>query len=369
MSATGPSPPSFGQLLSSQLVGVLLDFLLTGALFVQILIYRICFPKDTFAVQLLVYSLLLLMLARVALVAYETQYFFADGFGNALRLAGQSQRQYSFAFVPVTVSIVQHYFGYRIFSLDRRMWPVCILISCLSLAQCGLGYAAFGIVVDGSPAALLTKLQLTTRIVRSWLITGMATALVNTLTTVFVLLRMREGSFNRSTHQAVASIVRFTVESNAASAVVEIVSLALLESFPATTYYVGSTVLLPSVYTNMLLATLNFRAVVRQQRAAGPAAAVTTVGTTTGTATGMSYSVPQTQTQAQPYVPPAVEKASSRESARATVAVRRGSSQVESDDDGAAGKAFVLAQRTWSGSDEAESESELGEEEGQVQQG
>ncbi|KAF7292022.1 hypothetical protein MIND_01228000 [Mycena indigotica] len=265
----------FGRLLSSQLIGVLIDFLLMGALFLQMIVYRICFPKDALAFKLLVSGLLLLMLSRLFLLVYETQYFFAEGFGDGMRLAGQSRRQYSYALAPITLCIVQHFFDSRIFSLDRRLWPVCLLISFLSLSQCGVGCAAFGIVYVGSPASLLSKLALVTDLVRMWYILGMATALISTVTTVFVLLRMRAGNFNRSTKQALASVVRFTVESNAASAVVEIVSLALLQAYPNTTYYLGSTLLLPSVYTNMLLATLNYRAVVRQQRTAGSATAMT----------------------------------------------------------------------------------------------
>ncbi|KAF7292017.1 hypothetical protein MIND_01227400 [Mycena indigotica] len=297
----------FGQLLSSQLIGMLFDCVLTGALFIQMLVYHICFPKDSVAFKTLVYGLLLLMLGRLCLIAYEAQYFYADGFGDVARLSTQTRHQYSYALVPITVCIVQQFFGYRILSLDRRLWPVCLLISLLSLGQCCVAYVGLGIVYAGSPASLLSKLALVSNLVRAWYITGMLTALLNTVTTVMALLRLR--SINSLTKRAVQNVVRFTIESNAASTVVEIVSLALLQAYPTTTYYVGTSVLLSGVYTNMLLATLNYRAIVRQQSAPPSTEATATTA-------------PSVPSRPSTLVQPATEKVHPRDS----VTIRSGSS-------------------------------------------
>ncbi|KAJ7068774.1 hypothetical protein C8F01DRAFT_1119258, partial [Mycena amicta] len=262
--AIGMKAIDFGQLLSSQLIGSLVDFFLTGALVVQIVIYHISFPKDSRAFKAIVYGLLVLVLSRLCLVAYEVQYLFAAGFGDIERLASQSTHQYSPFMAPIIISIVQHFFAYRIFSLERRCWPVCVLISVLSLGQCAVGLAAI-IVLQLSSKPLDTRLELIDDLSRAWYISGIATALVNTFTTAFVLSRVR--SVDPTTKQAVRNVVRFTIESNVASAVVEIVSLALLEAYPDSTFYIGTSFLLPSVYSNMLLTTLNYRAIVRHQQA------------------------------------------------------------------------------------------------------
>ncbi|KAF7318386.1 hypothetical protein HMN09_00347700 [Mycena chlorophos] len=268
--ATHP-PGSIGgldsaEILSAQLIGALLEFLLAGAFLVQLAIYRICFPRDSRAFKLLVYSLALLLLVRVCLTGYQTQHLFAAGYGNVEILFAVTKHQYSRTFAPIIVCIVQHFFSYRIFYLARRFWPVCILISILSLAQCGVGLAAFTLVYVGpGPGLQSVKTPLINDLGRAWYAGGVATALVNTLTTAFILFRVR--SAYHTTQQAVRRLIRVTIESNAVSAALEVISLALLQAFPGDPYYVGASYLLSGVYSNMLLVSLNYRVLIRQQRA------------------------------------------------------------------------------------------------------
>ncbi|KAF7318388.1 hypothetical protein HMN09_00348000 [Mycena chlorophos] len=254
----------FAELLSAQLIGALLDFMLGGAFLVQLVIYRICFPKDSRVIQILVYGLALLTLLRIGLTGYQTQDLFAAGFGDVARLATEIQRQYALPLVPITLSIVQHFFSYRIFSLDRRFWPICILISILSLAQCSVGLAGFALLLKG-PDPFDDEQNIIDDLGRAWYAGGMTTSLINTLTTAFILLRVR--TIDQTTHQAVRRVVRLTIESNAVSTALEIISLALLQAFPDDPYYIGPSYMLPGVYSNMLLVTLNYRALIRQQRA------------------------------------------------------------------------------------------------------
>ncbi|KAF7318385.1 hypothetical protein HMN09_00347600 [Mycena chlorophos] len=254
----------FAKLLSGQLIGALLEYLLAGALLVQLVIYSICFPKDSRGFQLLVYGLSLLMLARVCLTGYQIQDLFAAGYGNVEKLFTVPRHQYSRPFAPIIVCIVQHFFSYRIFSLERRCWPICIFISILSLAQFGTGLAAFVLLhvepvsPDGYPP-ILDDLG------RAWYAGGVATALISTLTTAFVLFRVH--AVNQTTHRAVRRVLRLTIESNAVSAALEVISLALLQAYPGDPYYIGAGYLLSGVYTNMLLVSLNYRVLLRQQRA------------------------------------------------------------------------------------------------------
>ncbi|KAF7318399.1 hypothetical protein HMN09_00349100 [Mycena chlorophos] len=254
----------FAELLSAQLIGSLCDFMLGGAFLVQLVIYRICFSKDSRVFQILVYGLALLQIARICLVGYETQDLYAAGYGNFEILATEPQRQHSLIFGPIIICIVQHFFSYRSFFFDRRCWPICILISILSLAQCSVGLAWFALFFRG-PDPLDDELNIIDDLGRAWYAGGMTTAVINTLTTAFILLRFH--AVNQSTQQAVRRIVRFTIESNAVSAALEVVSLALLQAFPDDPYYVGTSYLLPGVYSNMVLVTLNYRVLIRQRRA------------------------------------------------------------------------------------------------------
>nr|GAT51968.1 predicted protein [Mycena chlorophos] len=270
--ATHP-PGSIGGLdsaaiLSAQLIGALLEFLLVGAFLVQLAIYRICFPRDSRVFKLLVYGLTLILLARVCLTGYQTQHLFAAGYGNVEILVTVTKHQYSRTFAPIIVCIVQLFFSYRIFCLERRFWPVCILIIILSLAQCGVGLAAFTLVYVGKgPGLQAVKIPLIDDLGRAWYAGGVATALVNTLTTAFILLRIHSGSAYHKTQQTVRRVFRVTIESNAVSAALEVISLALLQAFPSDPYYVGASYLLSGVYANMLLVSLNYRVLIRQQRA------------------------------------------------------------------------------------------------------
>nr|GAT51970.1 predicted protein [Mycena chlorophos] len=242
----------FAQMLSAQLIGALLEFLLTGAFFVQLVIYRICFAEDPRALRILVYGLGLLMLVRVCLTGYQTQDLFAAGYGNIEKIFTESQRQYARPLGPIIICIVQHFFSYRIFLLERRCWPICILISILSLAQCGVGLATFALLYTGPDSIhgnfdpLNGNLSILDDLGRAWYAGGMTAAVINTLTT------------------AVRRIVRLTIESNAASAALEIISLALLQACPDDPYFAAPSYLLSSVYASMLLVSLNYRVLIRQ---------------------------------------------------------------------------------------------------------
>ncbi|KAF7307661.1 hypothetical protein MKEN_01126000 [Mycena kentingensis (nom. inval.)] len=271
---------NFGEILSSQLIGSLIDFFLNGVLVLQIIVYHICFPKDARAFKILgalafaaihrllrvqVYSLLVVMTGRLGIIAYEQQKLFAAGFGDLANLATQDKQQWSPFFAPVLICVVQTFFAYRIFSLERRSWPICVFIVLLAFAQCGVGLAALLQLYVGHQSTMARKLLTIQRLAKAWYASGSIAGIINSVTTAYILLRVKHVS--SSTRQAVRDVVRFTIETNSMSALVEILALALLCKYPDSTYYTGPSLLLPAVYTNMLLATLNYRALVRHQQA------------------------------------------------------------------------------------------------------
>ncbi|KAJ7109000.1 hypothetical protein C8R43DRAFT_183516 [Mycena crocata] len=258
-----PVLPNFAPIVTPLLIGSLLNFFFMGTLFLQVYVYRVCFPKDAILVKFLVYFIFLVMLVCTCLNAADVEYWFGSGFGDISRFANPGHSRF---YTPIMGSfiamLVQLFFCYRIFVIKRAAWPASVGIGLISVAQTAGGFG--GIIIaymaanpeHDRPRAILLRL---------WLAGAAAADVLIAAAMTFLLLK---AAVNSSTRDLVKDVVRLIVETNTFSAVVAIVGLALFVGVPNTTYFICPTMILPGIYANTLLVTLNNRAVARLNSAA-----------------------------------------------------------------------------------------------------
>ncbi|KAJ7445085.1 hypothetical protein FB451DRAFT_1433621 [Mycena latifolia] len=260
--ATGVEPvlvlPNHAPIVSSQLIGSLLNFFFFGTLLVQVYVYRICFPKDSVVAKSLVYFMLLAMAVCTCLNAADVQFWFGAGFGDIARFADpRNSRFYTPLMGSFIAMLVQLFFCYRIVAVRNTAWPLSLLIALIAMAQCagGMGGGIMSYIAEDEVHDAKRTI-----FVHLWLIGG---AVADILIAATMSALLFKASSIPATRDAVRSVVRLMIETNALSASVAIVGLVLFVGMPNTTYFVCPTMVLPGIYANTLLATLNNRAIAR----------------------------------------------------------------------------------------------------------
>jgi hypothetical protein len=78
----------------------------------------------------LAYFTFLLETVQTAMDGSDVYYWFIEGFGNIKRLQNPHLGPISVPIFHAIISfVVQEYFCYRIWRLDRRLWVLCIIIT------------------------------------------------------------------------------------------------------------------------------------------------------------------------------------------------------------------------------------------------
>ncbi|KAJ7596027.1 hypothetical protein C8J56DRAFT_1022443 [Mycena floridula] len=255
MSAPAFIPSDF---LGSQLFGSLFNFSLYGVLAVQVYVYHLSFPEDNVKIRALVYFVILLETAQTVLNGIDAFNWFAKGFGNPLAVLNAGL---SWIYTPlmdgVISLIVQLFFCYRIWVINNSALFFSIFIACLSLLQGGGAFASAAkaeMIHDYAQAAVAGKVSVTI-----WLAAGALTDVLIAAAMSYSLLRARSGASRRS-NDIISRVVQLTVETNAITTIVAVVSLALYKGYPNKTYFLGPTMILGKLYSNTLLLTFNNRA-------------------------------------------------------------------------------------------------------------
>ncbi|KAJ6571722.1 hypothetical protein B0H19DRAFT_1130882 [Mycena capillaripes] len=256
-----PIPPNIGSIAASQLIGSLLNYFLYGVLAVQVYVYRLSFPNDKGAIKWMVYLIFLVETVMTALNGVDVYHWFAEGFGNLLEF---SKPLISPAYTPIMGSlmalVVQCFFCYRIYIIKREALFLCIFIALVSLLQAAGG-------VGGGISSYLSANEVHDHnrviFVYLWLIGDVIADVFIALTMTYLLTKASRQQ-HKQTNDIVKRIVRLTIETNALSTVVAILSLILFYGTPNTTYFICPTMVLAKLYANTLLVTFNNRAFIHQ---------------------------------------------------------------------------------------------------------
>ncbi|KAI9451313.1 hypothetical protein BJY52DRAFT_120814 [Lactarius psammicola] len=239
------------------LFGPLFNCALYGVLCVQIYVYSYNFPKDKRSVKFLAYFVFVLETVQTALTGADIYYWFVDGFGDVERLAHSHFSPIDSPIMTAVISpIVQEYFCYRIWTLNRRLSWICWIITVVTVTQsiAGMWAGIKSLTVSGY---LITRTAL--------FLWSIPSALADILIAVAMTLLLRRASRNFSS-PVLFRVVRLTIETNALTAALAITILVLYAAFPNKLYYMYMTKVIGKVYSNTLLVSFNNRIYFREHQ-------------------------------------------------------------------------------------------------------
>ncbi|KAH8976769.1 hypothetical protein EDB86DRAFT_3250964 [Lactarius hatsudake] len=274
-------------------LGPLFNWALYGALCVQIYVYSYNFPDDNRSVKFIAYFVFALETVQTALTGADVYYWFIAGFGDRERLKSSHYAPIDIAITDAIISlIVQEYFCYRIWTLNRRSSWFCLIIAVTAVSQSvGAAWGGFRSVVVGKYAVSKAALYL-------WSLPSSLADILIAVAMILLLRRKDEGGF---TNVVLIRVVRLTIETNTLTASVAIASFVLFIAFPNEIYYTFTAGIIGKLYSNTLLVTLNNRIYFRDHRPPehGDSARVTFSGRVRATAlTSLSFVRADLQSQA-----------------------------------------------------------------------
>ncbi|KAI0253515.1 hypothetical protein BJV78DRAFT_182743 [Lactifluus subvellereus] len=253
MSESSSIPPDIVRVTAPILFGPMINWALYGILCVQTYVYSYNFPDDRRYLKALAYFVFLVETVQTALTGADVYYWFMAGFGDLNRLKNSNFSPIDSPTVEAIISfIVQGFFCYRIWTLNKRAWWLALIIAILSVIQAiGAAWGGIKAMTLGTYAVVKTAQYL-------WLI---ASALADVLiaVTMMWLLRRTRGIEGRYSTYVLPRVVRLTVETNILTASVAVISFVLYVAFPNEIYYTCPTGVIGKLYSNTLFVTLNNR--------------------------------------------------------------------------------------------------------------
>ncbi|OBZ65528.1 hypothetical protein A0H81_14469 [Grifola frondosa] len=232
-------------------------------------IYYLCFPKDSVEIKCLgqlpsrrrvfppdahpetVYGVLIYEWVQTGL---STDFAFDNyvyGYGDLHALTAFHNTWFSVTIMCAIISaVVQMYFAWRIWILARSHLLVAVIIF-LSLGQMSVGILK---TVDPSAA----QASQVTPVVGSWLAGAALVDVVIAVSMTILLLRAKTGL--PDSDSLINRLVRLVLETGTLTATVAIADVVLFTSLPSTLLHECPALVLPKLYTNTLVASLNNRA-------------------------------------------------------------------------------------------------------------
>ncbi|KAH9987443.1 hypothetical protein BJV74DRAFT_978757 [Russula compacta] len=227
--------------------------MLYGVLCVQTYVYSYNFPNDRRSIKFLAYFVFLLETIQTALTGVDVYICFVVGFGDMDRLRNHKLSPIDGPTMDAPISlIVQGFYCYRIWTLNKRLLWLCVIIAILSVAQAiatawgGINASTVGTYVVLKPCIYL------------WFITSALSDILIAVAMTSLLTKARECKGAYSSY-VLPRVVRLTVETNALTAGVAIISFVVYIAFPNEIYFVFLTGVIEKLYSNTLFLTLNNR--------------------------------------------------------------------------------------------------------------
>ncbi|KAJ7451702.1 hypothetical protein FB451DRAFT_1566202, partial [Mycena latifolia] len=255
-SSLPPIPPNISSLTAPLIIGELLGTYLFGVLTVQFYLYHLNFPDDPKYIKWLVYIVFLLDLAATTMSFADSYHWFAAGFGNLLAIDDIWLSAFDTPMIgAMLASIVQCFYCYRLWTLNKYTAPVCILVVLIALAQVTAGI--YGAVV-GHIAVTFSKAG--PKVLAAAYVVNIGAAAADVLIAVsMTILLSRSRTKHAQTDFIVKKIINLTVETNLLSSTLAVLTVILLVGVPNTNYFTCPSIILGKIYSNSLLLMLNNR--------------------------------------------------------------------------------------------------------------
>ncbi|KAI0253262.1 hypothetical protein BJV78DRAFT_1281075 [Lactifluus subvellereus] len=244
------------------LIGNLLGWLLIGVLTVQLYVYYLSFPRDSWQTKSTVYGLYLLEIAQTVVATNVAWSTLCAGWGNPRVLVHTS---WGFAMIPVVngaiAGWVQLFFALRIWVLGKNpFWKaVTVAISIISVAQ---GAAAVTASTKYVFINNLNKVSVVVPMVCIHLGGGVIADTLIAVSMVYLLTAAKKSTWSKAANKRVTQLIRITVETGVLSAVAASVDLGLFLCLRNNVHFTFAAAL-SKLYSNALMMSLNSRAALR----------------------------------------------------------------------------------------------------------
>ncbi|KAJ7173916.1 hypothetical protein C8R43DRAFT_1102489 [Mycena crocata] len=245
-----------------QLVGTQANWALLGTLTLQVYKFHICFPHEKMAIKALVYSLFLLEVVQTGITSHFAYSILVTGWGDPgvfVKLPWSSLA--TPIFTGITSAVVQIFFARRIYILKGEniiYRVVAAVIVLLALMQ-----SLAGIISDARFAVTTAVAELQNLMigVKVWLIGAAICDVVITVTMIVILSQFRQKTPWKRTDSIITRLIYNTVETGAITTIVAIADVCLFIVYPANNLHQTPAFMLGKLYSNVLLVTLNTRAI------------------------------------------------------------------------------------------------------------
>ncbi|KAJ7364704.1 hypothetical protein DFH08DRAFT_1017261 [Mycena albidolilacea] len=255
------SAPTFNadNTLGALLIGTLVSYALFGVTTTQVYIYYGRFPQDSWRLKSLVVAAWCCDFAHTICIAITIYTMVITNYGHPERLFVLPNSLLASIFIGSLLSFgVQLFFSFRIYALSKSFWVPCICWA-LSLFRFvppnvilfvfGRGPAAqflgrFGPLFDAIWAASAAN---------DLLIAG----------TLVILLYRRRNAGLESTVAMVDQLIAWTIETGVVTSIASLLMLIVFIALPSTFAWLAIFVVIPRLFSNSLLASLNSRAALR----------------------------------------------------------------------------------------------------------
>ncbi|SJK98245.1 uncharacterized protein ARMOST_01506 [Armillaria ostoyae] len=243
--------------LSGSIVAYLLHWGLFGTLSVQLYLYYLAFPNDRKFTKCLVYGIYIVEFVQTMLVTHDVFAIFGYGYGD---LEALTDMHFDWLTVPIVSAVIacvgQVFYAYRIYILSLKSRIVPAFIICVSLTT---SVAAIITGIYSFQAGNLIKLNNLKTSIAAGIWCGGSALCDIVIAICMTYYLMRSNTSLRRTQMLVTKLIRLTIETGSATALVALLTCILFLAFPHQTFYIAPAVLMPKLYVNTIYMVLNSR--------------------------------------------------------------------------------------------------------------
>lgn len=256
-------PDNIAMITAPQILGTLFNWGLYGVLSVQIYIYYLNFPDDKLPTKCLVYGTYLFEVAQTCITAANVFFWFARGYGNMIRLEDTYFSPLDTPFLcGIIAAVVQCFYAYRIYTLQKSYWWICVGIILTSMIQTA---GAFGTAFRAYKLGEFGRFHENIIFPESfhvWLLGDTVSDILIAGSMLWLYYKYRNQEI-RHANKILAKLVFLIVETNTLTASMALLSFIFYAALPGQNYFICTTFVMGKLYSNTLLVTFNNRIALR----------------------------------------------------------------------------------------------------------
>ncbi|EGN93735.1 hypothetical protein SERLA73DRAFT_189491 [Serpula lacrymans var. lacrymans S7.3] len=249
------------------LIGGLLAFGLSGCVGMQFIVYCRTYPSDSPRNKTMVVSIWLLDLCHSAFICAALWDSIIVQYGDVSR---QDRIPWSVGptveLTAMLTFVVQSFFAYRIYRLSKKKLTVAGPLALLAFCRLVAASISMGEMLK------LKQYTYFDRTFPSWVFTlGLVLSVaVDVMTTIFLcfFLRLSRSSIS-STNRIIDTLTLYAVQNGSITSIAAVASLICWLTMPQNRIFLGLHFVIGKFYANSLLATLNSRKRLREERSQG----------------------------------------------------------------------------------------------------